>query len=78
MLVHELCHCITDTTKELAYNVIGQCQHVPYRMYRSADETVVSWIATIVYKMSQMKEPGNDPKNPSVHTDLSGNVGTGS
>lgn len=51
MVLHELCHCITETAKDLEYTFVVKEKVVPWHMFKEANERMTTHIANIILTM---------------------------
>lgn len=57
-LLHELCHCITEATRKITFDILND-RFVTAAHVKKENETSTEWIAAIVWKLSGRAVPNN-------------------
>ncbi len=52
-VIHELCHCVQDTVKNLFYTCVVKERLVPWREIKEADERVVQHMTNIIFQLQR-------------------------
>lgn len=52
-VIHELCHCVAEPTKNLMYTCVVKEKHTTWRELKEADERVVQHMTNIIFQLQR-------------------------